>query len=72
MLIATYTNREQKNTLVQKSSVKLDTLKYFLQIAWELKTIDNKKLAALSAPLAESGKMLGGWKKQLIKETPLI
>ena len=30
----------------------------------------NKKFSAVSAPLTEVGKMLGGWQKQLIKETP--
>ena len=71
VLVATYANKEQKTVLVQKASVKLDTLKYFLQIAWELKAIDNKRFAAVSAPMAEAGKMLGGWRKQLDTQTPL-
>ncbi|KKS35386.1 MAG: hypothetical protein UU95_C0001G0001, partial [Parcubacteria group bacterium GW2011_GWC2_42_12] len=40
--------------------------------AWELKAIDNKKFAELAALLVEIGRMLGGWQKQLIKETPPI
>jgi len=56
--------------VVQRASIKLDGVKFFLQIAWELKAIDNKKFSAISVPLAEVGKMLGGWQKQLIKETP--
>ncbi len=71
VLIATYASKEQKSILVQKASVKLDTLKYFLQITWELKAIDSKRFAALSAPISEAGKMLGGWRKQLGTETPL-
>ncbi len=71
-LIATYTGKDHKAAVVQKASVKLDTLKYFLQIAWELKAIDNKKFTTLSQPLSECGKMFGGWRKQLIKETPSI
>lgn len=36
-----------------------------------MKLLDNKKYLAISAPLTEVGKMLGGWKKQLgIAETP--
>ena|SRR3989344_5115279 len=69
-LIATYSSKDKKLEIVQKASVKLDTLKYFLQIAWEIKALDNKKFAAISLPLSESGKMLGGWRKQLINETP--
>lgn len=70
ILTAGYTSKEHKAVIVQKASVKLDTLKFFLQVAWELKAIETKQFSALSAPLAEVGKMLGGWKKQLIKEAP--
>lgn len=70
ILIAGYAAREQKAPLVQKASIKLDALKFFLQVAWELKSIENKNFADLIARLAEVGKMLGGWQKQLLKETP--
>ncbi len=69
IIIATYTSRDQKISTIEKASIKLDLLKHFLQIIWELKAIDSKKLAELSTPLIETGKMLGGWKKQLIKVT---
>ncbi|MDP2812282.1 MAG: four helix bundle protein [bacterium] len=46
------------------SQLRLNALKYFLKIAWELKAIDNKKYALLSTAINEVGKMLGGWKKQ--------
>jgi hypothetical protein len=63
ILIAGYANKERKAEAISKASVTLDLLKYFLQTAFELKAIDNKKLAALSVQLGEVGKMLGGWKK---------
>ncbi|MEK9151873.1 MAG: four helix bundle protein [Patescibacteria group bacterium] len=67
-LLAGYANRAQKLPIVQKASTKLDTLKLFIKIAWELKLLDSKHYAALVAPLAETGKMMGGWLKQLAKE----
>lgn len=70
ILLAGYSNRNQKLPIVQKASSKLDALKFFLQIAWELKALDNKKFAAISSPLAETGKMLGGWLRQLQQKTP--
>jgi len=70
ILTAGFTAKEYKPALIQKSSVKLDTLKYFLQLAWELKALNNKQFAAISTPLVEAGKMLGGWLKQQVKETP--
>ena len=65
ILLAGYAAKPQKTALVQRASTKLDALKFFLQIAWELKALDNKKYLRLSEPLGEVGKMLGGWRKQL-------
>ena len=72
ILTASYSAKEQKGSAIQRASVRLDTLKFFLQIGWELKALDNKRFAELSQPLVEVGKMLGGWKKQLIKEAPPV
>jgi len=47
------------------ASRKLDLLKILLLVAWETKSLDNKKYIALSLPLDEVGKMLGGWSGQL-------
>ena len=46
---------------------KLDTLKVLLMLLWETKSLRDKKYIALSTPLDEIGKMLGGWNGQLIK-----
>jgi hypothetical protein len=35
---------------------------------WEIKAIDTKKFIALSEPLTEAGKQLGGWHGQLAKQ----
>ncbi len=70
LFIASYLGREQKLPILQRAGSKLDLLKFFLQIAWELKVLDNKKYIALSEPLQEIGKMLGGWMRGLQKETP--
>ena len=70
VLTASYSSKEQKLPVIQKASVRLDTLKFFLHIGWKLKAFDNKKYAELSRPLAEVGKMLGGWQKQAVMQTP--
>lgn len=67
---AGFAAKENKAVIVKKASLKLDLLKFFMQIAWELKAIDNKKFAQLAESLVEIGKMLGGWQRQLLKETP--
>jgi hypothetical protein len=68
LLIAGYTTRERKVAMVQQASAKLDALKFFLKIAWQAKALQSKKYAELSVPVAEIGRMLGGWRKQLAGE----
>ena len=43
----------------------MDLLKFFLQVAWEIESLDNKKYISLSEKMGDAGKMLGGWIKSL-------
>ena len=70
LLTASYLGKEQKLPYLQKAGNKLDILKFFLKIAWEIKAIDNKKYILLSEHLNEIGKMVGGWSKGLQKRNP--
>ena len=69
LFIATYLGKEQKLPYLQKAAGKLDLLKFFLQVAWELKALDNKKYILVSEQLNEIGKMLGGWRRGLELKT---
>ncbi|MDP2736742.1 MAG: diversity-generating retroelement protein Avd [bacterium] len=68
IFIASYLPKELKNSQLAKAASKLDLLKFFCQITWENKLLDNKKYAVLSIELAQIGRMLGGWIKQLGKK----
>jgi len=68
--MASHSSREQKLLFLQKAGIKLDILKFFLQVAWEIKSIDNKKYIILSDNLNEVGRMLGGWNRQFNQKTP--
>ncbi len=61
--LAKYTAKNEKLPLIEKAIAKLDLLKFFLQISWNIKALDNKKYIRISEPLNEIGKMLGGWRK---------
>jgi len=69
IIMASYSTIKEKIPFVRKASTKLDLLKFFLQIAWEIKALDSKKYIALSEYLQEVGRMLGGWTNQLLKKT---
>jgi len=64
--------RNQKLPYVKKAAAELEVLKFFLQISWEIKALENKKFILLSEKLDEIGKMLGGWLRQLIQENSAI
>lgn len=71
LLQAGYSGREEKAAVVARACLTLDTLKYFLQIAWEVRALDSNAYARIATPLAEVGRMLGGWKKQIQTTPPL-
>lgn len=60
-----YSDKLEKLIFLKRASFKLDLLKFFLQLAWEIKVLDNKKYILLSERLDEIGKMLGGWIKAI-------
>lgn len=62
---ANYADKVEKLICLKRASVKLDLLKFFLQVSWEIKSLDNKKYVSLSEKLSEIGKMLGGWIKSI-------
>ncbi len=65
---ASFLSKTEKQPWVRLAIRKLDTLKVLLMVLWETKSLDTKKYAALSLPLDETGKMLGGWNGQLLKQ----
>lgn len=67
---ATFLPRQEKLPYLRIAIRKFDTIKLLLLILWESKSLDTKKYAALSIPIDEIGKMLGGWQGQLTKLNP--
>ncbi|MEI7720253.1 MAG: four helix bundle protein [bacterium] len=65
---ATFLPKSEKMPWVRLAIRKLDTLKFFMMILWESKSLRDKKYIALSIPLDDIGKMLGGWYGQLQKQ----
>lgn len=63
--MAASSNTTEKSIHLKKASDKLDLLKFFLKIMWEIKALDNKKYLRISEFLAEIGRMLGGWIKKM-------
>jgi hypothetical protein len=65
---AAYLSPNQKLQYLPKAAAKLDLVKFFLQITWEVRAIDNKQYTLISEQLDGIGRMLGGWIRQLQKQ----
>jgi len=65
---ACFLTKGEKQFYIKIAIRKADTVKIFLLILWECKSIDNKKYLILSEKLNEIGRMLGGWNGQLTKQ----
>ena len=71
LLLAGYAReKEKKISVIGSASTKLDTLKFLLQTAWELKLIDNSIYEKISEPLNDVGIDIGKWRKMLVNNNP--
>ncbi len=69
IITASLLQKEQKLPFLKRASVKLDVLKFFLQVALETKQLQTKHYTTLSEHLNEVGRMLGGWKRGIESKT---
>ena len=60
----------EKLSLVAQAIGKNDMIKFFLQLGWEQKVLDHTIYGKIILLLDETGRMLGGWKKNLQEKTP--
>lgn len=68
--LASYASKETKLIHLERCISRVDLLKLLLQLAWEIRALNNQKYIVLSEQLSEVGKMLGGWRKGLDTKTP--
>ncbi len=69
LFTASYQSAEKKLPTLEIMSKKIDLLKFFLRITWEIGALDNKKYIVLSEEIQELGRMVGGWRKSLQEKT---
>jgi len=68
VVTASFLAQKEKMPYVRLAIRKIDTLKIFLMLLWETKSLENKKYIELSVKIDEVGKMLGGWCGQILKQ----
>lgn len=67
---AQYQAGQEKISSIIKVIGKIDLIKFFLQISWEVKILKDSQYLEISQLLDEVGRMLGGWRRQLGQKTP--
>ena len=61
ILEAGYSKNAQKSVILERASVKLNVVRFFIRLLKETRSIDIKKYVKLQEMIDEIGRMLGGW-----------
>lgn len=64
LIIANY-SKTNKVSVLHRASVKVDMLKIFIRLTYEIKAMNEKKYLFLEEILQNIGRMLGGWIRSL-------
>lgn len=68
--VATYAGGREKIPLLTRAVGITDSLRFFIQIAWEAKLIPNTQFEKIAIHIEGIGRMAGGWRKGLLAKTP--
>jgi hypothetical protein len=70
--IATFASGDAKLSALATVTLRIDGLKFFIQLAWETKLVSRAHYAGLGTAVEEIGRMIGGWRKGLMTKTPAL
>lgn len=70
LLSAAYASKENKEQFIKRASAKLDAIKFFVQIAFDVKCLNPEQFSKLIPLLAEIGRQIGSWMKPPNKQQP--
>lgn len=66
---AAFSPIDSKISLLSHALPIIDSLRFFIQLSWELKLIPSKQFTLIGQEIEDVGKMVGGWRKGLISKT---
>lgn len=69
LYVASYQSVLEKLPTLERALTGVDTLKFLLRMAWEVRVFDEKKYGILSEGLNEAGRQIGGWRRGLQTKT---
>ncbi|MEK7525573.1 MAG: four helix bundle protein [Patescibacteria group bacterium] len=66
---AMYAPINSKIVLLEEVSTKVDSVRFFFQLAWEAGLVSHNQFVDLGSSIEELGKIVGGWKKGIVNKT---
>lgn len=69
---ASFSPIDSKILLLGQSLTKIDSLRFFIQLCWELKLIPPKQFTLIGQEIEDMGRMVGGWYKGLKTKTSVL
>ncbi len=66
---ASFSELKQKIPILDIAIVKIDDIRFFLQILWENRLMSNEQYVSFGTEIETIGKNVGGWKKEILKKT---
>ncbi|MEK7609878.1 MAG: four helix bundle protein [Patescibacteria group bacterium] len=66
---ASFTEPKQKIPLLEIAVVKIDDIRFFIQLLWENKLISQEQFISFGTEIYTIGKNIGGWRKEIVKKT---
>lgn len=70
LFAASYLPRCKKLELVDKSISKIDLIKFYLRLCWEMKLLNDNKFQIMAVKMEEIGRLAWAWKNNLEKIPP--
>ena len=66
---ATYAPVDKKIIILAYASDKIDGLRFFTQLLWEARLAPEEQYILLGIEIENIGKIIGGWRRDLLKKT---
>lgn len=66
---ASFSSPEAKLPMLSEALLTVDSIRFFIQLSWELKLIPTKQFSEIGQDIESVGKMVGGWRKGLLTKT---
>lgn len=67
---AAYATQAEKIASLDEAIRRVDSVRFFVQIAWESRLMAQSHFISLGKDIEEIGRMVGGWKKGILAKNP--